>query len=48
MLACGATRDVMTEERLKALFDADLLVDVNPASGAPRITLVAARKSQPV
>ncbi len=39
MLACGEPREVLSETRLRTLFDTDLLVDVNPASGAPRITL---------
>jgi hypothetical protein len=33
----------MTEERLRTLFDSDLLVDRNPITGANRITLL--RKS---
>lgn len=40
-LGCDSPREVLTEERLKALFDADVLVDVNPASGAPRITVLS-------
>jgi iron complex transport system ATP-binding protein len=39
MLAWGSPDDVLTESSLRALFDTDLLVDVNPTSGAPRITL---------
>ncbi|HKV37901.1 MAG TPA: ABC transporter ATP-binding protein [Blastocatellia bacterium] len=44
-LANGLPADVMTAERLKALFDADLFVDTSPASGAPRITLMAPKSS---
>ena len=39
VLACGKPAEVMTEASLRNLFDTQLLVDVNPASGAPRITL---------
>lgn len=38
--AHGSPREVMTESRLRAVFDTDLIVDANPASGAPRITLL--------
>jgi iron complex transport system ATP-binding protein len=41
MLACGSPQEVMTEENLCALFDTRLLVDANPISHAPRITVVA-------
>ena len=44
--ASGSPREVMTESLLRAVFDTDLMVDVNPASGAPRITLIASRASQ--
>jgi iron complex transport system ATP-binding protein len=40
MKAYGSPRDVMTESRLSEVFDARLIVDANPSSGAPRITLV--------
>ena len=43
--ASGSPREVMTERLLRAVFDTDLMVDVNPASGAPRITLIASRAS---
>jgi iron complex transport system ATP-binding protein len=36
----GSPREVMTEGRLKAVFDTDLMIDTNPASGAPRVTLL--------
>jgi iron complex transport system ATP-binding protein len=38
--AFGPPRDTMTEDRLREVFEADLLVDTNPVSGAPRVTLV--------
>ncbi|HXG92695.1 MAG TPA: ABC transporter ATP-binding protein [Blastocatellia bacterium] len=40
VVACGAPREVMTEANLETVFDAQLLVDENPSSGAPRITLI--------
>jgi iron complex transport system ATP-binding protein len=40
MVAYGLTRDCMTEGRLREVFDANLMVDANPSSGAPRITLI--------
>jgi iron complex transport system ATP-binding protein len=39
MLAFGSPHDVMTEDNLRTLFDARLLVDASPASGAPRVTI---------
>lgn len=39
VLAIGEPRQVLTEERLRALYGTDLLVDQNPVSGAPRITI---------
>ncbi len=39
-LASGAPREVLTEERLRELFEIEVLVDANPVSGAPRITPV--------
>ena len=50
MQACGAPEDVMTEANLQSVFGAELLVDANPVSGAPRITIVGSsrfRGSQP-
>ena len=41
VLAHGAPHEVFTESALNTLFGASLLVDKNPVSGAPRITLVA-------
>jgi iron complex transport system ATP-binding protein len=40
MIAFGAPRDVMTERLLRSVFETDLLVDANPVSGAPRVTLI--------
>jgi iron complex transport system ATP-binding protein len=38
---CGQPRDVMNEELLRDVFETDLMVDTNPSSAAPRITLMA-------
>jgi len=38
LLACGATREVMTAELLSELFETPLLVDAHPQSGNPRVT----------
>ncbi|HKP86773.1 MAG TPA: ABC transporter ATP-binding protein [Blastocatellia bacterium] len=40
LMAYGTPREVLTENRLKEVFDANLMVDANPSSGAPRITLI--------
>jgi iron complex transport system ATP-binding protein len=40
IIAHGSPREVMTEAKLRTVFDTDLMVDANPASGAPRITLL--------
>ena len=40
MIAFGAPKDVMTQELLRGVFETDLMVDLNPASGAPRVTLI--------
>jgi iron complex transport system ATP-binding protein len=40
MVAFGKPRDVMIEPLLRSVFETDLLVDQNPASGSPRITLI--------
>jgi iron complex transport system ATP-binding protein len=37
----GSPRDVLTPELVADVFDARVLVDASPASGAPRVTLVA-------
>jgi len=41
VIKCGPPKEVMTEEVLRGVFETDLLVDDNPVSGAPRVTLVA-------
>lgn len=40
MVTHGAMREVMTEQRLREVFEANLMVDANPSSGAPRVTLI--------
>jgi iron complex transport system ATP-binding protein len=42
----GAPRDVLTPELLEETFDTRVLVDASPASGAPRITVVAPREAE--
>jgi iron complex transport system ATP-binding protein len=39
-VAIGEPAGVLSEERLRSVFETDLIVDVNPISGAPRVTLV--------
>ncbi len=39
-VAFGEPAGVLSEERLRNVFETDLIVDVNPLSGAPRVTLV--------
>jgi iron complex transport system ATP-binding protein len=39
-IAFGPPDEVMTSEKLEKVFEADLLVDRNPVTGAPRITLL--------
>lgn len=46
MIACGNPREVMTERLLRAVFDTELMVDANPASDAPRVTLIAPHASR--
>jgi iron complex transport system ATP-binding protein len=43
-VASGKPQAVLTEENLYRIFDAKLSVDVNPLSGAPRITIVPTEK----
>lgn len=43
-LACGPPEEVMTEDRLRSLFDTDLMVDRNPVTGAPRVTPIAPKR----
>ena len=45
VVACGAPHQVMTESALREVFGTDLMVDANPASGAPRVTPVAPGRS---
>ena len=40
MIAVGKPQDVMSESLLRSVFETDLLVDENPASGSPRVTLI--------
>ena len=40
VVAFGEPADALSEERLRSVFETDLIVDVNPRSAAPRITLV--------
>ena len=44
-IACGPPGAVMNEENLRALFDADLIVDTSPTSGAPRITIARSNRA---
>ena len=44
LLALGQPREVLTENRLRALYGTELLVDENPVSGAPRITICKSRE----
>ncbi len=45
MIAVGKPQDIMTESLLRSVFETDLMVDENPASGSPRVTLIR-RKSE--
>jgi iron complex transport system ATP-binding protein len=45
MIAVGKPMDVMTESLLRGVFETNLVVDENPASGSPRVTLIR-RKSE--
>ena len=45
MIAVGKPQDVMTESLLRSVFETNLVVDENPASGSPRVTLIR-RKSE--
>jgi len=40
LVAVGKPESVMTESLLRNVFETDLLVDQNPASGSPRVTLI--------
>jgi ABC-type cobalamin/Fe3+-siderophores transport system ATPase subunit len=47
MIAVGEPRDVMTEPLLQSVFETDLLVDDNPSSGSPRVTLIRNKSEFP-
>jgi iron complex transport system ATP-binding protein len=40
ILADGRPRDVINEENMQALFDCGFQVDMNPLSGAPRVSII--------
>jgi len=40
MIAIGSSREVLTPELLRRVFDLQVLVDAHPITGAPRITPV--------
>lgn len=40
VIAAGKPQDVMTEPLLRSVFETELLVDENPVSGSPRVTLI--------
>lgn len=42
----GQPRDVLTPERLESLFHIPVLIDTNPSSGAPRVTVVSTAESR--
>lgn len=46
-LAFGSPAEVLTAERLREVFDFDLLVDRNPVTGAARVTLLRGKGSEP-
>jgi iron complex transport system ATP-binding protein len=46
MIAVGKPTDVMTESLLRNVFETGLLVDRNPASGSPRVTLIRRESTQ--
>lgn len=45
MVSFGTPREVMTKPVLQGVFETGLLVDENPASGSPRITLIREKPS---
>jgi iron complex transport system ATP-binding protein len=45
-LAFGPAAEVMTEDRLRSLFNAEMTIDRNPISGAARITLLRRQKKK--
>lgn len=46
-MGIGAPRDVLTPDRLEAVFETPVLVDAHPVTGAPRVTLVAPQEAAP-
>lgn len=46
MIAFGTPQEVMTEPMLRSVFETNLMVDKNPASGSPRVTLIRDVRSQ--
>jgi iron complex transport system ATP-binding protein len=42
----GTPRDVLTPDRIGAVFGAPVVVDTNPVNGAPRVTVVAPRETE--
>lgn len=45
LVASGPPSEILTQELLGAVFDAELLVDKNPVSGSPRVTLIRKQAS---
>jgi iron complex transport system ATP-binding protein len=46
MVAVGKPQEVMTESLLRNVFETNLIVDGNPASGTPRVTLIRAESKR--
>ncbi|MFY9555943.1 MAG: ABC transporter ATP-binding protein [Blastocatellia bacterium] len=46
VIAFGNPPDVITEPLLRDVFETNLLVDVNPVGGAPRVTLIRDRETR--
>ncbi|NIS73714.1 MAG: ATP-binding cassette domain-containing protein [Deltaproteobacteria bacterium] len=40
LIASGTKRDVITGEKIRDAFDVEVLVDVHPADGTPRVTII--------
>ncbi|MBI1745397.1 MAG: ABC transporter ATP-binding protein [Acidobacteria bacterium] len=40
MVCCGAPADVMTSDRIREVFEVEVQVDINPATGRPRVSYV--------
>jgi len=47
MIEVGTANDVMTEPLLRSVFETNLMVDSNPASGSPRVTLIRRNSGGP-